>query len=68
MSKRMHIQDLLQKAVDSLGEPYKIVYNPTASNKLTYPCILYRRHGIHKRHADNVKLQLEVRPNGKTRI
>lgn len=53
MSKRMHIQDLLEKAVTKLGESYKIIYNPNSSSKLTYPCILYRRHGIHKRHADN---------------
>lgn len=53
MSKRMRIQTLLEKTVKDLGEKYKIIYNPTASSKLTYPCVLYRRHGIHKRHADN---------------
>jgi len=48
------MHNIILKAVEKTGERYNVYYNPISNVKLTYPCIIYRRKGIHQRHADNV--------------
>lgn len=56
MSKqRLDVHNIILKAVDKTGERYKVYYNPVANIKLEYPCIIYRRKGIHQRHADDIR-------------
>ena len=56
MSKqRLDMHNIILKAVEKTGERYKVYYNPVANTKLEYPCIIYRRKGIHQRHADDIQ-------------
>lgn len=56
MSKqRLDVHNIILKAVEKTGERYKVYYNPVSNIKLEYPCIIYRRKGIHQRHADDIR-------------
>lgn len=55
MSKRMLIRQILTEAIRKSNEDYKLFYNPLSDDKLTYPCIIYKRDGIRQRHADNIR-------------
>ena len=57
MSKqRLDMHNIILKAVEKTGERYKVYYNP----KLEYPCIIYRRKGIHQRHADDIRYHMHT--------
>lgn len=45
--------ELHQKLVNILGSN-NVYFQPPATIKLQYPCIIYHRSKINKRHADNV--------------
>ena len=59
-NQRLDVHNIILKAVDKTGERYKVYYNPVANTKLEYPCIIYRRKGIHQRHADDISYHMHT--------
>lgn len=49
-----HRKELHKKLVDVMDGRGNVYFQPPASIKLEYPCLIYSLNGMPKKHADNV--------------
>lgn len=54
-------QQELQTFLEELIDPYKVYFQPPASLKMTYPCIVFKFDNIQTEYADSIKYKNKAR-------